>query len=105
MYSEDVVESLWVRIRGMESEGDVVVGIYYRSSSWDVSTHELFYRIRQLEVSGSVALVLMEDFNFPDISWEYHTAMISRSWKFCIPVHLLGSLDRVDANPLFRILS
>jgi len=24
----------------------------------------------------------MEDFNFPDISLEYHTAVTSRSWKF-----------------------
>ena len=26
---DDVVESLWVRIRGMENKGDVVVGVYY----------------------------------------------------------------------------
>ncbi|XP_040977464.1 uncharacterized protein LOC121232961 [Aquila chrysaetos chrysaetos] len=79
--SGDVVESLWVRIRGMENKGEVVVGVYYRSPSQDVSTDGLFYR--QLgEISGSVALVLMGDFNCPDITWEYHTAVTSRSWKF-----------------------
>ncbi|KAK4827172.1 hypothetical protein QYF61_015134 [Mycteria americana] len=79
--SDDVVESLWVRIRGMEDKGDVVGGVYYRSLSQDVSTDELFYR--QLgEIWGSVALVLMGDFNFPDISWEYLTAVMSRSWNF-----------------------
>ena len=62
-----MVESLWVRIRGMENKGDVVVGVNYRSPNQDVSTDELFYR--QLgEISGSGALVLMGDFNFPDIN-------------------------------------
>ena len=65
--SDDAVESLWVRIRGMENKGDVIVGVYYPSPSQDVSTDELFYR--QLgDISGWVAPVLMGDFNFPDIS-------------------------------------
>jgi len=51
-----------------------------RTSS-DVSTVELFYR-QLREISGFVALVLMGGFNFPDIKWEYHTAKMSRSWKF-----------------------
>lgn len=45
------------------------------------STDQLFNR--QLgEISESVALVLMVDFNFPDMTWEYNTAVTSRSWKF-----------------------
>ena len=39
--SDDVVESLWARIRGMVKKGDVVVGVYYRSPSQNVSTDEL----------------------------------------------------------------
>lgn len=27
--NDDVVESLWLRIRRMENKGDVVVGVYY----------------------------------------------------------------------------
>ena len=76
-----MAESLWVRIRGTENKGDVVVGVYYQSSSQDSSTDELFYR--QLgEISGLVALVLMGDLNFPDINWEYHTAVTSKSGKY-----------------------
>ncbi|GAB0208399.1 mitochondrial enolase superfamily member 1 [Grus japonensis] len=79
----------------MENKGDVVVGVYYQSFSQDVSTDELFYR--QLgEISGSVALVLVGDFNFPDINWEYHTAVMSRSWKF---------LKFVGDNFLSQVLS
>jgi len=33
-----------VRIMGMESKGDVVVGVYYPSPSQDVSTDESFCR-------------------------------------------------------------
>ncbi|KAK4818298.1 hypothetical protein QYF61_010760 [Mycteria americana] len=81
--SSDVVESLWVRTRGMEKKGDVVVGVYYRLPSQNISTAELFYR--QLgEISGSIALVLMGDFNCPDINWEYPSAGKSRSWKFLV---------------------
>ncbi|KAK4807079.1 hypothetical protein QYF61_018420 [Mycteria americana] len=35
--NSDVVESLWVGIRGKENKGDVVVGVYYRSPSQDTS--------------------------------------------------------------------
>ena len=78
---DDVVESLWVRIRGMENKEDVIAGVYHRSPSQEDSTDEVFYR--QLgEISGLAALVLMGDFNFPHISWEYHTAVTSKSGKF-----------------------
>ncbi len=71
------------------------MGVYYRSPSQGVSTDELFYR--QLgEISGQVALVLTGDFNFPDISWEYCTAVTSRSWKF---------LKFVGENFLSQVLS
>ena len=43
-----------------------------------------------------VALVLMGDFNFPDIRWEYHPAVTSRSWKF---------LTLVGENFLPQVLS
>ncbi|KAK4810495.1 hypothetical protein QYF61_004275 [Mycteria americana] len=92
---DEVVESLWVRIRGMENKADVTVGVYYRSPSQDDSTNELFYR--QLgEISGSVALVLMGDFNFLDINWEYHSAVTSKSGKF---------LKFVEDNFLTQVLS
>ena len=54
---DDVVESLWVRIRGMENKEDVSVGAYYPSPSQDESTDELAYG--QLgETSGFLILVL-----------------------------------------------
>jgi len=34
------------------------------------------------DISGLVALVLVGDFNFLVITWEYYTAVMSRSWKF-----------------------
>ncbi|GAB0176274.1 mitochondrial enolase superfamily member 1 [Grus japonensis] len=58
----------------MKNKGDIVVGVY---RSQDVNTEELFYR--QLgEMSASVAFVLMGDFGFPNISWEYPTAVANR---------------------------
>ena len=67
----------------------------YSSTSHKESTDEFFYR--QLgEISGSVALVLMGDLNFPDSNWEYHTAVMSMSWKF---------LKLVRGNFLSQVLS
>lgn len=80
MVNDDVFESLWVRIRRIENERDVVVDVYYLSPSQDISTDYQFHR-HQGEISGLVALVPIRDFSFLDINWEYHTVVISRSWK------------------------
>jgi len=67
------VESLWVRIKGQPHMGDIIVGVYYRPPDQEEEVDEAFYK--QLKaVSQSQALVLMGDFNHPDISWEDHTA-------------------------------
>ena len=85
-----------MRIRGIENKGDVVVSVYCRSPSQDIiSTDELFFR-HLGEISGSVALVLMGGFNIPDINWEHHTAVMSKSWKF---------LKFVGDNFLSQVLS
>jgi len=49
------------------------VGVYYRPPDQEEEVDEAFYK--QLQVaSQSQALVLMGDFNHPDISWEDDTA-------------------------------
>jgi len=53
--------------------GDVIVGVYYRPPDQEEEVNEAFYR--QLKVAlQSQALVLMRDFNQPDICWKDHTA-------------------------------
>ena len=60
---------------------DVVVGVYYQPPSQDDNTDELFYKeLRNL--SRSAALVLMGDFNFPDVNWKHHTVDTNRCRKF-----------------------
>jgi len=69
---EEQVEGLSVRIKGQAHMGDIVVGVYYWPPDQDEEVHEACYR--QLKVaSQSQALVLLGDFNHPDISWEDHT--------------------------------
>ncbi|GAB0203202.1 hypothetical protein GRJ2_002785800 [Grus japonensis] len=91
---DDMVESLWVRIKGQANKGDVVVGVYYRPPSQDDATDELFFKELR-EASRSTALVLMGDFNLPDINWEHHTADTSRSRSF---------LKHLDDNFLVQLL-
>ena len=55
-----------MRIKGQPHTGDNVVGVYYRPPDQEEEVDEAFYR--QLKVaSQSQALVLMGDFNHPDI--------------------------------------
>lgn len=67
------VESFWIRPKGQTNHVTVTVGVYYRPSSQNNDTNKLsFEQLR--DASKSTALVLMEDFNLPEISWENHTA-------------------------------
>ncbi|GAB0193231.1 mitochondrial enolase superfamily member 1 [Grus japonensis] len=78
---EERAKSLWVRIKGQANMGDAVVGVYYRPPDQEEEVDEAFYR--QLEVaSQSQSLVLMGDFNDPDICWKSNTAKHAQSRRF-----------------------
>ena len=53
------------------NETDIIVGVCYRPPNQDEEVDKTHYR--QLdEVSISLPLVLVGDFNFPDICWIYN---------------------------------
>jgi len=69
----DGVECLWVRIRGKANKADMLVGVCYRPLNQDEDTDEIF--CKQLGVvSQLLAVVLMGNFNLPDVCWKYNTA-------------------------------
>ncbi|KAJ7408303.1 hypothetical protein BTVI_60226 [Pitangus sulphuratus] len=76
-----MVESLWVRIKGQTSNVDVIVVVHYRPSGQDNDTDELFFEELR-DAPKSTALVLMGDFNFPEISWKNHTLGIPWARRF-----------------------
>ena len=79
--NEERAESLWVRIKGQAHMGDITVGVYYRPPEQEEKIDEASYRQLQT-ASQSQALVLLGDFNHPDISWEDHTARQAQSRRF-----------------------
>ena len=81
MTGDNKVESLWVKIRGRADKADILVGICYRPPNQDEETDEVFYEQLE-EAARSPALVLMGDFNFPDICWEYNLAQKKQSRRF-----------------------
>ena len=87
------VECLCVRIGGKPNRADVVVGVYYRPPNQDREVDEIFYRYLG-EISRSLALVLVGDFNFPDICWKYNTAERDQSRRFleCVADNFLTQL-------------
>ncbi|KAJ7409773.1 WD repeat-containing protein 92 [Willisornis vidua] len=63
---DDWVESLWVTIKGKANKADILVGGCYRPTIQDEEADEIFYK--QLgEVSPLLILVLIGDFNLPDM--------------------------------------
>ncbi|GAB0208010.1 hypothetical protein GRJ2_003266700 [Grus japonensis] len=90
---DDRVECLWVRIRGKANKADIMVGVCHRPPNQDEEADEIFYK--QLgEVSQSLALVLMGDFNLPDVCWKYSTAERKQSRRFleCVENNFLTQL-------------
>ncbi|RMC08902.1 hypothetical protein DUI87_13896 [Hirundo rustica rustica] len=91
--NDDEVESLWVKIKGKANKADILLGVCYRPPNQDEEVDNLFYK--QLNnVSGSSALVLVGDFNLPDIFWELNTAEKQQSRKFleCVEDNFLSQL-------------
>ena len=92
--NEEQVGSLWVRIKGQAHTGDFTVGVYYRPPDQEEEVNEAFYKQLQA-ASESQALVLMGDFNHPDVSWEDHTARQAQSRRF---------LQSIDDNFLMQVV-
>ncbi|KAK4810944.1 hypothetical protein QYF61_013352 [Mycteria americana] len=100
---DDRVECLWVRIRGKANKAGIVVGVCYRPPNQDEETDELFYK--QLgEASRSLALVLVGDFNLPDVCWKYNTAEGKQSRRFLEHVadNFLTQLRLANVTPIFK---
>ncbi|KAK4810957.1 hypothetical protein QYF61_013365 [Mycteria americana] len=97
---DDRVECLWVRIKGKANKAGIVVGVCYRPPNQDEETDELFYK--QLgEASQSLALVLVGDFNLPDVCWKYNTAERKQSRRFleCVTDNFLTQLNNQGIKP------
>jgi len=75
------VESLWVRIRDRGNKGNLVVGVYYRPPDQGEPTDEAFF-LQLQEALCSQFLILLGDFNHPDICWKSSTVSGRQSRRF-----------------------
>ncbi|KAM6382481.1 uncharacterized protein FN964_001067 [Alca torda] len=91
---EDPTESLWVKIKGNAGAGDIMVGVCYRPPDQDDRADEALHR--QIgAVSHSQTVVIMGDFNHPNICWKDNTVGHKKSSK---------SLECVDDNFLLQMV-
>ncbi|GAB0208330.1 mitochondrial enolase superfamily member 1 [Grus japonensis] len=92
---DDKVECLWVRMRGKANKADILLGVCYRPPNQDEEADEAFYK-RLAEVSQLLALVLMGDFNLPDVCWKYNIAERKQSRRFleCVEDNFLTQLKK-----------
>ena len=70
---DNKVECLWIRMRGKASNADILLGVCYRPPSQDEEADEAFYK-QLAEVSQPLVLVLVGDFNLPDVCWKCNIA-------------------------------
>ncbi|GAB0210050.1 hypothetical protein GRJ2_003470800 [Grus japonensis] len=74
------VESLWVKIRDQGNKGNFVVGVYYKPPGQEEKVDEEFF-LQLQEASRLQALILIGDFNHPDICWKSGTMNCKQSRK------------------------
>ncbi|KAK4812899.1 hypothetical protein QYF61_027293 [Mycteria americana] len=96
------IKCLWVKIRGVISKGDLTVGICYQPPNQDDKANEpIFGSLKQ--ASGQQNLVLMGNFNYPDICWKNNTAAHMSPIKFleciedCFLIQMLDVPTRNEA--------
>ncbi|GAB0204485.1 hypothetical protein GRJ2_002914100 [Grus japonensis] len=78
---EELAERLWVRIKRSTGTGDIIAGVCYRPPDQGDRVDEVFYR--QLGApSCSQALILMGDFNHPNICWRDNKVGHKQSKRF-----------------------
>jgi len=92
---DDNVECLWVKMKGKANKADILLGVCYRPPDQNEEADEAFYKTLA-EVSQSLVLVLVGDFNLPDICWKYNTAERKQSTRF---------LECVGDNFLMQLVS
>lgn len=93
------VESLWAKIRGQANKGSLMVGVYYRPPKQGEDVDKTFL-LQLQDVSCLQALILLEDFNHPDICWKYSTescrqpSRLLERVKDCFLIQLIDRLTR-----------
>ncbi|KAF4801337.1 hypothetical protein TURU_035479 [Turdus rufiventris] len=79
--NDNEVECLWVRVEGKANKADTLLGVCYCPPNQEEKVNNLFYK--ELDnISGSSVIVLVGDFNLPDICWELNAAEKRQSRKF-----------------------
>ncbi|KAF7252758.1 hypothetical protein EYD10_02105 [Varanus komodoensis] len=74
-------ESIWLKLKGAKNKKNLVVGIYYHPSSQKEDKDATFEK-QLASISKKNDVVIMGDFNFPDICWDTNSAKHGPSKRF-----------------------
>lgn len=108
------IKCLWIKIRGVDIKGDLVLGICFQSSNQDGKAGKILLRLLT-ELSGQQNLVLRGDFNYRDVCCENNTSGCSQqlskagtalAWALThpLPVSSYGVGNEGDRASLRRCL-
>jgi len=87
------LSGLWVRIRDRGNKGNLGDGVYHRPPDQGEPTDEAFF-LQLQEALRLQSLVLLGDFNHPNICWKSSTVSCRPSRRFleCIEDNFLGQI-------------
>ncbi|GAB0204272.1 hypothetical protein GRJ2_002892800 [Grus japonensis] len=94
-------ESFWVRIKEQTIRGDIIVDVYSRPPDQEEQVDEAFYR----ELKGSSCLqvlVLMVDFNHPNICWDRDSTAEHKQSTLFLENFSANFLTQVTKEPKCR---
>ncbi|XP_073519598.1 uncharacterized protein [Phyllobates terribilis] len=75
------VESLWVEIHGAKNNNKIIIGVCYKPPNIAEATESLL--MRQIdEVAKNNEVLIMGDFNYPDIDWETESCRSQKGNRF-----------------------
>lgn len=97
--SKNHKESLWVKISDQGNKGNFRAGVYYRLPDQGKPVDEAFL-LQLQEALCSQPLVLLGDFNCPDICWESSTVSCRQSRRLpeCMEDNLLTQVNNSPAR-------
>lgn len=94
-------ESLWVKVKGHTNMIDIVVNVCHSPPDME-EVAEAFFRHLE-EASHLHLLVLMEDFNYPDIHWRHYKA--GQKQSTFLSLLLLEHTDNSFLTPVIKELT
>lgn len=101
--AKEVVESLWLELQSKKTNEELIMGVCYMSPN--LKDEEETDLLSQLEMATRQRdVIIMEDFNYPDIDWADETAQSCKAHHFLNVLQVNFLCQLMDATTIIKAL-